>query len=138
MAASIIRLECENDELRAEAAMLREERAILQKQFAGVIEGGQRHCDSEAYATPSDLSPRTTLSGGGERLNPRIPGSQPGAVRRRTRSVDEGREADAHHDSRGRVRPAQSIRGVAMEELREEVRHKYEADRVGGHEWGNI
>jgi hypothetical protein len=24
------------------------------------------------------------------------------------------------------------------EELREEVRHKYEADRVGGHEWGNI
>jgi len=24
------------------------------------------------------------------------------------------------------------------EELREEVRHKYEADRVGGHQWGNI
>jgi hypothetical protein len=24
------------------------------------------------------------------------------------------------------------------EELAEEVRHKYEADRVGGHEWGNI
>jgi hypothetical protein len=24
------------------------------------------------------------------------------------------------------------------EELREEVRHKYEADRIGGHEWGNI
>jgi hypothetical protein len=24
------------------------------------------------------------------------------------------------------------------EELREEVHHKYEADRVGGHEWGNI
>jgi hypothetical protein len=24
------------------------------------------------------------------------------------------------------------------EELREEVRHKYEADRVGGHHWANI
>jgi hypothetical protein len=24
------------------------------------------------------------------------------------------------------------------EELAEEVRHKYEADRVGGHQWGNI
>jgi hypothetical protein len=24
------------------------------------------------------------------------------------------------------------------DELAEEVRHKYEADRVGGHEWGNI
>jgi len=85
-----------------------------------------------------EFGPCNTLSGGGERLNPRIPGSQPGAVRRETRSVDEGREADADHDSRGRVRPAQSIRGVSMEELREEVRHKYEADRVGGHEWGNI
>ncbi len=61
MAASIVRLECENDELRAEVAMLREERAILLTRFAGVIEGGQRHCDSEAHATPSDLSPRTTL-----------------------------------------------------------------------------
>jgi hypothetical protein len=87
MAASIVRLECENEELRAEVALLREEQAIFKRQFAGVIEGGQRHCNSEAYATPSDLSPRTTLSD---------------------------------------------------EELREEVRHKYEADRVGGHQWGNI
>jgi hypothetical protein len=34
----------------------------MRQEFAGVIEGGQRHCDSEAYATPSDLSPRTTFS----------------------------------------------------------------------------
>jgi hypothetical protein len=34
--------------------------------IARVIEGGQRHCDSEAYATPSDLSPSSTLSGGVE------------------------------------------------------------------------
>jgi len=81
MAASIIRLECENDELRAEVALLREERAILQK----------------------------TLSGGGERLNPRIPGEEPGAVRREARSVEQGREADPDHDSRGRVRPAQTL-----------------------------
>jgi hypothetical protein len=27
---------------------------------------------------------------------------------------------------------------LSDEELAEEVRHKYEADRVGGHEWGNI
>jgi hypothetical protein len=59
--AGLVRAECENDELRAEVALLREEQAILKRQFAGVIEGGQRHCDSEAYATPSDLSPRTTL-----------------------------------------------------------------------------
>jgi hypothetical protein len=57
------------------------------RHLAAVIEGGQRHCNSEAYATPSDLSRSTTLSD---------------------------------------------------EELAEEVRHKYEADRVGGHEWGNI
>jgi hypothetical protein len=85
MAASIVRLECEADELRAEVALAEAERIELAKQlrsereihaacqnerdalaesvreFAGVIEGGQRHCDSEAYATPSDLSPRTTL-----------------------------------------------------------------------------
>jgi len=35
----------------------------MSKQFAGVIEGGQRYCHSEAYATPSDLSLRTMLSG---------------------------------------------------------------------------
>jgi len=82
MAASIVRLENELttardtvltlrreraeqdaliEELRAEVALLREERAILERKFAGVIEGGQRSCNSEAYATPSDLSPRTTL-----------------------------------------------------------------------------
>jgi len=63
MAASIIRLECENDELRARVAVLEEEQRILARKYA----------------------PRLT-----------------------------------------------------DEELREEVRHKYEADRVGGHEWGNI
>jgi hypothetical protein len=31
--------------------------------LAAVIEGGQRHCISEAYATPSDLSRSFTLSG---------------------------------------------------------------------------
>jgi hypothetical protein len=31
--------------------------------IAAVIEGGQRHCNSEAYATPSDLSRSSTLSG---------------------------------------------------------------------------
>jgi hypothetical protein len=63
MAASIIRLECENDELRARVAVLEEEQRILARKYA----------------------PRLT-----------------------------------------------------DEELAEEVRHKYEADRVGGHEWGNI
>ncbi len=63
MAASIVRLECENDELRARVAVLEEEQRILARKYA----------------------PRLT-----------------------------------------------------DEELAEEVRHKYEADRVGGHEWGNI
>jgi hypothetical protein len=56
MAASIIRLECENDELRAEVALLREEQAILKRQFAGVIEGRAGDIPGR-----SDLSPRTTL-----------------------------------------------------------------------------
>jgi hypothetical protein len=74
--AGLVRAECEIEELRAEVALAEAERIELAKQlrserealaesvreFAGVIEGGQRHCDSEAYATPSDLSPRTTLA----------------------------------------------------------------------------
>jgi hypothetical protein len=40
MAASIVRLECEADELRAEVAMLREERNILARAKAAVTEGG--------------------------------------------------------------------------------------------------
>ena len=112
MAASIVRLEQEADELRAEVALLREERAILQRKFAGVIEGGTNAAvplPFGEHGRPSDLSLRTNLSGGGERLNPRIPGSEPGAVRREARSVDEGREAEAPHDSRSRVRPAQPL-----------------------------
>jgi len=35
MAASIVRLECENDELRAEVALLREEQRILQRKLEG-------------------------------------------------------------------------------------------------------
>jgi hypothetical protein len=61
--ASIVRIEQENDELRARVAVLEEEQRILARKYA----------------------PRLT-----------------------------------------------------DEELAEEVRHKYEADRVGGHEWGNI
>jgi hypothetical protein len=52
------------DELRAEVALLREERAILQKEFAGVIEGGTNTAvpsPSGGHGCPSDLSPRTTL-----------------------------------------------------------------------------
>jgi hypothetical protein len=33
MAASIVRLECENDELRAEVALLREEQRIMQRKI---------------------------------------------------------------------------------------------------------
>jgi hypothetical protein len=61
--AGLIRMECENEELRARVAVLEEEQRILARRYA----------------------PRLT-----------------------------------------------------DDELAEEVRHKYEADRVGGHEWGNI
>jgi hypothetical protein len=40
MARSIVRLECENEELRAEVALLREERNILARAKAAVTEGG--------------------------------------------------------------------------------------------------
>ena len=66
MAASIVRLEQEADELRAEVALLREERAILQRKFAGVIEGGTNAAVPSPFGEhgrPSDLSPRTTLEG---------------------------------------------------------------------------
>jgi len=36
---------------------------VAQPCLAAVIEGGQRHCNSEAYATPSDLSRSSILSG---------------------------------------------------------------------------
>jgi hypothetical protein len=39
--------------------------------LAAVIEGGQRHCNSEAYATPSDLS-RSSIS---ERFDARLHGA---------------------------------------------------------------
>lgn len=55
MAASIVRLEQENEELRAEVALLREEQTILQKQFAAVIEG------SLDTSGDSDLSRRTNF-----------------------------------------------------------------------------
>lgn len=65
MAASIVRLEQEAEELRAEVALLREERAILQRKFAGVIEGGTNAAvpsPSGEHGRPSDLSPRTNLT----------------------------------------------------------------------------
>jgi hypothetical protein len=37
--AGLVRAECENDELRAEVALLREEQAILKRQFGLVAEG---------------------------------------------------------------------------------------------------
>jgi len=61
MAESIVDLARKLEESEARVAVLEEEQLILKRKFAGVIEGGQRHCDSEAYARPSDLSPRTTL-----------------------------------------------------------------------------
>jgi len=61
MAESIVDLAHKLEESEARVAVLEEEQKILKREFAGVIEGGQRHCNSEAYATPSDLSPRTTL-----------------------------------------------------------------------------
>ena len=47
MAASIIRLEQENQELRAEVALLREEQKILARAKAAVTEGGTGYSGAE-------------------------------------------------------------------------------------------
>ncbi len=61
MAASIIRLEQENQELRAEVALLREEQRILAKGFpspakAAVIEGGTGYSGVERPEPPPQFS----------------------------------------------------------------------------------
>jgi len=48
MARSIVRLECENEELRAEVALLREERNILARAKAAVTEGAEPSCNDSA------------------------------------------------------------------------------------------
>ena len=50
MARSIVRLECEAEELRAEVAMLREERNILARAKAAVTEGAEPSCNDSAQA----------------------------------------------------------------------------------------
>jgi hypothetical protein len=57
---------------------------VAQPCLAAVIEGGQRHCNSEAYATPSDLSRSSTLSGQRSNTDERHTRRQRSGLSRRT------------------------------------------------------
>jgi len=62
MAASIVRLECEAEELRAEVAMLREERNILARAKAAVTEGGTGNSKVERPEPSPHLKRKVSLS----------------------------------------------------------------------------
>jgi len=62
MARSIVRLECEADELRAEVAMLREERNILARAKAAVTEGAEPSCNDASQAFRERPEPSPHLS----------------------------------------------------------------------------
>jgi hypothetical protein len=62
MARSIVRLECENEELRAEVALLREERNILARAKAAVTEGAEPSCNDSAQAFRERPEPSPHLS----------------------------------------------------------------------------
>ena len=62
MARSIVRLECEAEELRAEVAMLREERNILARAKAAVTEGAEPSCNDSAQAFRERPEPSPHLS----------------------------------------------------------------------------
>jgi len=62
MARSIVRLECEAEELRAEVALLREERNILARAKAAVTEGAEPSCNDSAQAFRERPEPSPHLS----------------------------------------------------------------------------
>jgi hypothetical protein len=156
MAASIIRLEQENDELRGRVAVLEEEQKILKKERDAAVASetveewdhwrtaGEcdqwRECAEKLHAAvcyfaPNLLNEEDGFSAEKQAVEEFLRMSQEFAG-----VIEGGTNTAVSSPSGGHGCPSDLSPRTTLtdEELREEVRHKYEADRVGGHEWGNI
>lgn len=137
MAASILRLEQENQELRAEVALLREEQKILAKGHQGhakaaVTEGGTGFSGAER----PEPSPHLRI--GGREMNDRPTPETEAAVIASNGQWSYVLRETCERLERERDEARAIVESYRDAACRESCRDKEAADRIGGNRWSNI